>query len=103
MWSYCLVDRDAPPDVKAWLVARSIRTFGPAGSFEQDDANNWAAVTRSSAGPQARRRRLNVQMGLGHEERSDRVPGELGLTASEINQRGFYMRWAQDMSGERAA
>jgi hypothetical protein len=38
-------------------------------------------------------------MGLGREERSDRVPGELGLTASEINQRGFYLRWAQDMFG----
>lgn len=97
MWSYCLVDRDAPPEVKAWTTARSIATFGPAGSFEQDDANNWAAVTRSSAGSQARKHRLNVQMGLGHEERSDRLPGELGLTASEINQRGFYRRWAADM------
>lgn len=102
MWSYCLVDRDAPPEVKAWLSARSIGTFGPAGSFEQDDANNWSAVTRSSAGTEARKHRLNIQMGLGHEERSDRLPGELGLTASEINQRGFYRRWAQDMFGAAA-
>jgi hypothetical protein len=28
------------------------------------------------------------------------VPGELGLTASEINQRGFYLRWRRDMFGE---
>jgi len=97
MWSYCLVDRDAPPDVKAWLAAQSARTFGPAGSFEQDDAGNWAAVTRSSHGAEARKHRLNLQMGAGHEERSDRVPGELGMTASEINQRGFYLRWTHDM------
>ena len=97
MWAYCLVDRDAPAEVKAWLSAQCVRSFGPAGSFEQDDAANWAAVTRSSEGEQARKHRLNLQMGLGHEERSDRMPGELGLTASEINQRGFYRRWAQDM------
>lgn len=97
MWSYCLVDRDAPPDVKAWMVSRSTTTFGPGGSFEQDDANNWSAVTRSSFGLQARKGRLNLQMGLGHEERSDRLPGELGLTASEINQRGFYRRWRQEL------
>lgn len=97
MWAYCLVDRDAPPAVKAWLVDRCTHTFGPAGSFEQDDAANWAAVTRTSRGEQARKHRLNLQMGLGHEERSDHYPGELGLTASEINQRGFYLRWARDM------
>lgn len=97
MWSYCFVDRDAPPEVKAWIAALSTRTFGPAGSFEQDDAANWAAVTRSSHGTEARKHRLNLQMGAGHEQRSERVPGELGLTASEINQRGFYLRWMRDM------
>jgi 3-phenylpropionate/trans-cinnamate dioxygenase subunit alpha len=99
MWSYAIVDRDAPPEVKAWMSGLATRTFGPAGSFEQDDAANWAAVTRSSNGVEARKNRLNLQMGLGHEERSDRVPGELGLTASEINQRGFYLRWMRDMFG----
>jgi len=100
MWAYSLVDRDAPPDVKAWLAGRTAATFGPGGSFEQDDAANWASVTRSSRGAQWRSQPLNLQMGLGHEERSDRVPGELGLTASEINQRGFYLRWRRDMFGE---
>ncbi len=100
MWSYCLVDRDAPPDVKAWFSARSARTFGPGGSFEQDDAGNWTAVTSSSNGAEARKQRLNIQMGVGHEERSDRLPGELGMTASEINQRGFYLRWMREMFGE---
>ncbi|HVN28098.1 MAG TPA: aromatic ring-hydroxylating dioxygenase subunit alpha, partial [Candidatus Binataceae bacterium] len=97
MWSYCLVDRGAPPDVKAWIAAQSARSFGPAGSFEQDDAGNWIAVTRASSGAQARKHRLNLQMGLGHEERIEGLPGEFGLTASEINQRGFYLRWMREM------
>jgi 3-phenylpropionate/trans-cinnamate dioxygenase alpha subunit len=100
MWSYGLVDRDAPPDVKSWFAARSARGFGPGGTFEQDDAGNWTAVTSSSNGAEARKQRLNIQMGLGHEERSDRMPGELGMTASEINQRGFYLRWMREMFGE---
>jgi 3-phenylpropionate/trans-cinnamate dioxygenase alpha subunit len=99
MWAYCIVDRDAPAEVKAWQAARCARSFGPAGSFEQDDAANWAAVTRSSQGPEARKHRLNIQMGLGHEKRSKRMPGELGMTASEINQRGFYLRWMREMFG----
>jgi 3-phenylpropionate/trans-cinnamate dioxygenase subunit alpha len=100
MWSYSIIDRDAPPEVKAWMSGLSVRTFGPAGSFEQDDAGNWSAVTESSRGTEARKHRLNLQMGAGHEERSDRVPGELGMTASEINQRGFYLRWMSEMFGE---
>ncbi len=91
MWAYCLLDRDAPADVKQWLANQTTATFGPAGSFEQDDAGNWSAVTQSSRGAQGRRHPLNLQMGIGHEERSDKFPGELGLTASEINQRGFYL------------
>jgi phenylpropionate dioxygenase-like ring-hydroxylating dioxygenase large terminal subunit len=98
MWSYSLVDRDAPADVKAWISGRTAASFGPAGSFEQDDAANWASVTRSSRGAQWRRAPLNMQMGLGHEARSADIPGDLGLTASEICQRGFYQRWRQEMA-----
>jgi hypothetical protein len=39
-------------------------------------------------------------MGLGHEERVDGLPGEVGLTASELNQRGFYRLWAEMMGAE---
>ncbi len=39
-------------------------------------------------------------MGIGHEERVPGMPGEAGLTASDINQRGFYLRWVAEMNGE---
>ena len=100
MTSYVLVDRDAPPEVKAILRTTALRTFGPAGSFEQDDGGNWSDVTRMSKGPQARAQRYHLGMGLGHEERVDGLPGEVGLTASELNQRGFYRRWAEMMGAE---
>jgi nitrite reductase/ring-hydroxylating ferredoxin subunit len=100
MASYVLVDRDAPVEVKAIAKATAMQTFGPAGSFEQDDGGNWSDVTRCSKGPQARSQRYHLGMGLGHEEHVDGLPGEVGATASEMNQRGFYRRWA-DMMGEQ--
>ena len=100
LWSYCLVDRDAPDGVKQAYRAIATSTFGPAGSFEQDDANNWAAITRNAARPFSQRTYLNLDMGLGHEEQLPGVPGEAGLTASEINQRGFYRRWSNEMFGD---
>ncbi len=102
LWSYCMVDRDAPKRVKEILVQRSVSAFGPAGSFEQDDSANWTGVTRNTAGYQARKHRLNLSMGLGHEGEVDGLRGEVGLTASDINQRGFYLRWVQEMTGGQA-
>ncbi len=99
IWSYSHVDREAPPEVKAWLCGRTAATFGPAGSFEQDDGGNWSAVTESSAGVQWQGQKLNFEMGLGQETREPDLPGELGMTASEINQRGFYLRWREEMFG----
>lgn len=102
LWSYCMVDRDAPEAVKNILVKRSIAAFGPAGGFEQDDAANWIGVTRNTVGTQASKYRLDLSMGLGHEETIPELPGEAGQTASEINQRGFYLRWAREMTGRPA-
>src|SRR5262249_36165949 len=99
LWSYCLVDRDAPESVKRAYRTIATSTFGPAGSFEQDDANNWAAITRNATRPYSQRTYLNLDMGLGHEEELPGIPGEAVLTASEINQRGFYRRWAREMFG----
>ena len=41
--------------------------FGPSGTFEQDDMDNWQECTQTSRGVVARRQMLNYQMGLGHE------------------------------------
>jgi 3-phenylpropionate/trans-cinnamate dioxygenase alpha subunit len=102
LWAYCLVDAEAPKEVKAALARQAVTTFGPAGGFEQDDAANWRGATRTSQSPQARKHRVNLQMGLGHEEQVPGLPGLAGKTASDINQRGFYLRYVQEMLGESA-
>ena len=98
VWSWCIVDKAAPPEVKAAMARESVRTFGPGGAFEEDDAENWQECTRSSRGVVAQRYPMNLTMGLGHERRSEEFPGlESGLP-SEMNQRAFYRRWLELMT-----
>jgi 3-phenylpropionate/trans-cinnamate dioxygenase alpha subunit len=98
MWSFALVDRDAPPEVKRVLRDTALRTFGPSGSFEQDDGGNWADVTRMSRSARRHQVTCNLTMGLGHEAAAPSGHGEIGLTASDLNQRGFYRRWRDEVT-----
>jgi 3-phenylpropionate/trans-cinnamate dioxygenase alpha subunit len=96
VWSWVFVDKAAPPHVKEALRLSGVRGFGPSGTFEQDDMDNWQECTQTSRGVVSRRYQLNMQMGLGHE----RFNQELGAWASdfrlsESNHRQFYRRWAQ--------
>ena len=77
------------------------RVFGPSGTFEQDDMDNWQGCTQTGRGVVARRSMLNYEMGLGHE----RFDVDLGAWVSdyrysEVNHRGFYRRWAQLMAAQ---
>jgi phenylpropionate dioxygenase-like ring-hydroxylating dioxygenase large terminal subunit len=99
IWSWIFVDREAPAAVKETVRLASLRSFGPAGTFEQDDIDNWQECTQTARGVISRSQVLNVQMGLGQE----RFDPALGAWAtdfcnSESNQRHFYRYWAQLMS-----
>ena len=94
IWSYCVVDRDAPPEVKDAMRLHLTQTFGPSGNLEQDDMNNWVQCTGTAQGVVARRYPQNVQAHLGREERSGAFGGGKRL-------RAFYARWATMMAAER--
>ncbi len=97
IWSYCIVDKDAPKEVKdAMKMAYTFR-FGPSGTMEQDDAANWSNSTTIGKSPRARKVPLNMQMGIGHEWHNETHPGLLGNSVSETNWRGFYGWWAKMM------
>ena len=99
VWAWVFVDTAAPPEVKKALRLAGARVFGPGGTFEQDDMDNWQGCTQTGLGVVARRYPLNYEMGLGLE----RFDEDLGALASdyrysESNHRGFYRRWAQLMA-----
>ena len=97
IWSYCIVDKKAPQEIKEAMDRNYILRFGPAGTMEQDDAFNWNNSTATAKSLTARKYPLNMQMGIGHEWKNETHPGLLGHTVSETNWRGFYGWWAQMM------
>lgn len=102
-WSWVLVDKDAPPEVRDEQRRFTTSQFSPAGMTEQDDGENWSEIDRNFAtSPQIRKHLLNYQMGLGHEHENDPdYPGT--ITARGIGdgpQRGFYRRWLEFMTSE---
>jgi 3-phenylpropionate/trans-cinnamate dioxygenase alpha subunit len=104
VWSWVYVDKAAPPHVKEAIRLSGIRGFSPAGTFEQDDMDNWQECTTTCRGTVSRRLSLNMQMGIGRE----RLDEDLGAMASdfrmsESNHRQFYSRWAQVIAAENWA
>ncbi len=100
VWALAVVDADAPAEVKEIWGKGIMRTFSPAGTFEQDDGENWIEVQRVLRGTRARQQKLNMQMGMGNTKNDERFPGPLSHVFSEAAARGFYTRWARMMTGE---
>ena len=101
VWAWVFADKAAPSEVKEAIRLAGVRVFGPSGTFEQDDMDNWQGCTQTGRGVVARRYALSYEMGLGHE----RFDEDLGALASdyrysESNHRGFYRRWAQLMAAD---
>src|SRR5262249_57579099 len=80
VWAWIYVDKAAPPEVKKAIRLAGARVFGPSGTFEQDDMDNWQECTHTCRGVVSRRLALNTQMGLGHE----RFDAELQAWASDF-------------------
>jgi len=97
-WTWCLVDKAAPQEVKDFIRRSFVQDMGPAGFVEVDDEQNWSQCTASARGVVARRYPLNYQMRVGHEPLPEDYPGKVHRAPSEAHIRGFYERWAQLMN-----
>ena len=100
VWAWVFADKAAPPEVKEAIRLAGVRVFGPSGTFEQDDMDNWQGCTQTGRGVVARRYPLNYEMGAGRE-RFDPAMGAItsDYRYSESNHRGFYRHWARLMAG----
>lgn len=101
IWSWLIVDRSAPADVKdAWRKLLT-RTFSPSGMLEQDDGEVWSDCYATHQGFVARQVPLNYQMGVGHVRSGEGgFPGELTYVMSDNAARGFYRRWQELLSDD---
>ncbi len=102
MWSYILVDKAAPPEVKEGAVRYHERRWGPNGMIQKDDMENWYILTQYSKGLMTRTRlRQNAQLGMStpseHGPTKFGLPGMWHPEPSDENIRRFYERWANVM------
>jgi phenylpropionate dioxygenase-like ring-hydroxylating dioxygenase large terminal subunit len=103
VWAWVYVDKAAPAHVKEAIRLAGVRVFGPSGTFEQDDMDNWQGCTETGRGAVARQHPLNYTMGLGHEHfDADLNAWSSDHRYSEINHRAFYGRWSELMNGDAA-
>ncbi|HWL42100.1 MAG TPA: SRPBCC family protein [Ilumatobacter sp.] len=102
VWMLCLVDPNAPDDVKRYVRRESDHHFGPAGFFEEDDGENWEQATRATRGVMAERLPFNMKMGHGRREtfRVGDSPELIRGGYNEYGQTAFLERWHELMLEE---
>jgi 3-phenylpropionate/trans-cinnamate dioxygenase alpha subunit len=102
IWSFTLVEKDAPEEVKRAQQRSAAFTEGPGGTVETDDGENWGLIsTVIEHGHQSRKMTWNYEMGLGKSGQHPDYPGEYGPSFfGEDGQRGFYRRWLEFMTSE---
>ncbi|UXA05398.1 Rieske 2Fe-2S domain-containing protein [Mycobacterium sp. SMC-2] len=97
IWSWGLVHKDADAELKAAGARAALRTFGPGGTFEQDDAEVWSLVQASFRGSQGRRH-VNRYLVTVPQIESD-LPGVLRLGgAADDTLLEYYAQWRELMA-----
>lgn len=102
MWSWIIVDKNMPAEVKRAIVREHERQEGPNGMTQKDDMENWYILTQYSKGTMTRTRlRQNAQLGMLkpslHGPSTFGMPGMFHPSPTDENIRRFYQRWAQCM------
>ena len=98
VWSYGLIEKDAPPAVVEITRKMMGLTFSPSGIFEQDDGVAWGDIAAYQGGVIRREYPFNYQMGHGHGRRMDNKPGVIHPPSTEIGVFGLYEKWREMMA-----
>ena len=95
-----LVDRDMPQAVKDFVRSSYTLSFGPAGTFEADDGENWEQVTEGARLRSLRDHPFHFGLAMGREYEHSELPGQCGPVHSEHTQRAMYRHWRDLMMKE---
>ncbi len=102
IWWFTFVDKNTP-EKHPLHRALAIHTFGPAGSLEQDDGENWTQSTKGMVGKVSARFPLNYSMNNGRGKITDEEGGPPHIQSIGVNehpQLWHYRAWADWMSAE---
>lgn len=99
--TWVIVNKNMPDEIKEEITTGVMQTFGPGGSFEMDDGENWENCTQSNRGVVTRQEKLHYRCGITRRIEHPELPGIIYRGQyNDANQRGFYQRW-QDLMNAR--
>jgi len=103
--TWVIMNKAMPNNIKKEITKGVMQTFGPGGSFEMDDGENWENCTHVNRGVVTRQERLHYRCGINRGVEEDPVfPDILFLGQyNDANQRNFYQRWLNMMEAPRLA
>lgn len=101
VFSWVMVEKDMPRDLKEAFTKSVHRTFGVAGYWESDDNDNMESETYMAKGHQAKKKMLNSQMGISGDRIDPVLPGVVGKSAiGETSYRGYYRFYGDLMNSD---
>jgi ethylbenzene dioxygenase alpha subunit len=99
--TWVIVNKNMPAEIKDDITKGVMCTFGPGGSFEMDDGENWENCTKVNAGVIARHQKLHYRCGINRKIDNPDMPGTMYLGQyNDANQRLFYERWRDMMNSQ---
>lgn len=105
VWSWCVVEKEAPKWYKEISYKSYTHTFGSSGTLEQDDAENWRQITNSAKGIMAEEQYLNYTMGKDQTDTPmSEWPGPgnaYPASYNEANSRHFYEKYYEYMGASK--
>lgn len=94
LYTWVIVNRNAPEEVKEKWRRGAMMTFSPTGVFEMDDGENWEYCTKTSRGKVTRYQDLYVGLGMNTRLTDSDLPGNVFKgQLNEANARAYYQRW----------
>jgi len=97
-WSWWLVPKAAPDEVKTLLRNNYINLFGPGGMLEQEDSDAWSQQLLGCQISHMDDKPLYYGLGLESEGEHDELPGKVGSCYNEHIMRAFYQRWHAELT-----
>jgi nitrite reductase/ring-hydroxylating ferredoxin subunit len=92
MWTWVMVERDAPDELKVLSRKAALHSFGNTGIIEMDDGEAWPSQTRSARGAVGRRQKLRYLTFQGHNP-PDGWPGPGQVHAGASRDDGQWQWW----------
>ncbi|WP_333825454.1 aromatic ring-hydroxylating oxygenase subunit alpha [Pinisolibacter sp.] len=99
--TWTIVNRNMPDEIKDELTKGVMQTFGPSGTFEMDDGENWENSCSTNKGFVTRQGRLHYRCGISRKDDHPELPGIIYRGQfGDSNQRAFHRRWLDLMTAE---